>query len=406
MFEGIVLHSQPDTGTALDAGLLAESLLFFQNVTVLLDYRNAVPLIQQIGPDVFFELVDQKLIHATYSENFPATERNTINDIEQYKFVFMGFASTGAIPKPGTKKALHYEGMLERAGVPAYRRRKLAERFRKTVPIRNLSEFLGDESGKPEYVNDDLADEDFLSQAIRAAIDVHAPDYLKDREVYFRAVGDGGGFYLDTNIDFSELNEIIQKRPGLNDVVETRASLVHKVFSAKTALMLANHYGTGMSVGQVTRRINELKIGRIYRKVTRELQQQQLFQSKAISKIGDIRSAINSGERSFAEFMTLFEKGDKYRSWLKGLHPDDDITDEYYQEVTRQGWAEKLPSKIARFSIFTGSGAIIDALGAGGIGTVAGMGVSAIDSFLLDGIIKGWRPSTYIAEVRNFIEDK
>jgi len=68
----------------------------------------------------------------------------------------------------------------------------------------------------------------------------------------------------------------------------------------------------------------------------------------------------------------------------------------YYQETVKESWVEKLPGKSTRWSIFTGIGLGLDALGASGLGTAAGVAESAVDSFVLDKLIKGWKPHQFV----------
>src|ERR1043166_1315012 len=48
----------------------------------------------------------------------------------------------------------------------------------------------------------------------------------------------------------------------------------------------------------------------------------------------------------------------------------------YYRETVKESWVEKLPAKTTRWTIFTGIGLGLDALGAGGLGTAAGVALS------------------------------
>jgi hypothetical protein len=59
-------------------------------------------------------------------------------------------------------------------------------------------------------------------------------------------------------------------------------------------------------------------------------------------------------------------------------------------------WVERLPIKTTRWGIFTGAGLAIDALGAGGLGMVTGVALSAFDTFELDKLISGWRPYHFV----------
>lgn len=49
-----------------------------------------------------------------------------------------------------------------------------------------------------------------------------------------------------------------------------------------------------------------------------------------------------------------------------------------------------------RWSLFTGAGLLLDALYGGGLGTASGLALSAGDAFLLDKLVKGWKPNQFI----------
>jgi hypothetical protein len=63
-----------------------------------------------------------------------------------------------------------------------------------------------------------------------------------------------------------------------------------------------------------------------------------------------------------------------------------------------------MPAKHARFATFTGGGLIIDSLGGGGLGTLAGLGLSAFDMYLLEKIVHKWKPTQFVDDtVRPFL---
>jgi hypothetical protein len=76
--------------------------------------------------------------------------------------------------------------------------------------------------------------------------------------------------------------------------------------------------------------------------------------------------------------------------------PESDLIKEYYAEVTKETVADKLPGKTARFSVFTGLGLAADAVLTGGLGTVTGVSLGALDTFYLDKLLAGWKPNQFI----------
>jgi hypothetical protein len=130
------------------------------------------------------------------------------------------------------------------------------------------------------------------------------------------------------------------------------------------------------------------------------------FQDIFIPDARSIKEVINNGTKTFNEFLGVYEKGAKFREWVKNLPPNADLLKEYYRSVISNDWIDKLPTKSIRWIIFTGIGLGLDALGAGGLGSLSGVGLGAFDTFLFDKILKGWKPNQFINEgVSKFVHE-
>jgi hypothetical protein len=73
-------------------------------------------------------------------------------------------------------------------------------------------------------------------------------------------------------------------------------------------------------------------------------------------------------------------------------NPDVGLVQSYQQEVTKKSWVETLPGKAIRFVVATGTGLAASAAA----GPTGGLGVGVTNSFLLDRLLKGWRPNRFI----------
>ena len=119
-----------------------------------------------------------------------------------------------------------------------------------------------------------------------------------------------------------------------------------------------------------------------------------------------IGEALKSGEIKFKDFLELLQKADKFREWLSKIEQDKNIVAEYYKAVTSGTWVDKLPSKSVRFAIFTGAGLLLDAAIPTGLGTALGTALGAGDTFLLDKLIKGWKPNQFIDDLKEELSKK
>jgi len=67
MFKSICLRRQQANDTApLDLGLLAEAMLFYENVHVVADYGVLEQLLRHCEPDLLFEFMDEGFLKISY----------------------------------------------------------------------------------------------------------------------------------------------------------------------------------------------------------------------------------------------------------------------------------------------------------------------------------------------------
>jgi|GEM_PF-1416497 len=404
MFDTITLCHQPENGAALDAGLIAEALLFYQNVTLALDYGSTTALIRQMGEETFFKFLESRFAHVTYSMDSPGTQTDTTNGISSHSLIFYSLAGAkGTKPKRGQLKETHIEGMLINAGANASAIKKYRRRFCENVTFQKHSELLGTPQDTAKAAMADLADRKFLWSAISSLLNQLAPSYEKTRKFDFEIFSNERNFYIATDLDFDAITKAAKLHLQDDAISITAPYLVQHILSAKVEMLLASKYGSGFLTSEKSRLISELKFQSLFSRLDTELKGVNLFQSKIVGGISDIRTAINSGERSFKDFLELYSNAARFKNWLKNINPDSDLYDEYVKEVTKEQWGDTLPNKSARFAFFTGAGISLEALFPTGIGTAMGLSLSFADTFVLDKLLAGWKPSIFISDVQDFV---
>jgi hypothetical protein len=142
--------------------------------------------------------------------------------------------------------------------------------------------------------------------------------------------------------------------------------------------------------------IVRLKFAQMLARRDQSVKEIDLFQEINLSNARSISEAINSGERTFSEFLQFLKGADRFKHWLKTVNPDANLLTEYLKASTSETWINRLAPKSVRFVVATGLGLASEALFPSGIGATVGVGVGAIDSLLLDRVLKGWRPSHFV----------
>ncbi|MGN7384076.1 hypothetical protein [Paenibacillus sp. SAFN-117] len=114
------------------------------------------------------------------------------------------------------------------------------------------------------------------------------------------------------------------------------------------------------------------------------------------------------------------KNAEKFRSWILKAESNagsEEITKEYIDAVANsKGFFETNKGKITKSIVVTSVAGIIGSSVAGIPGAVAGVsvggvaqplvdhGLSLLDSFILDGLLKGWSPRNYTNEIRQIVD--
>lgn len=384
MFEKIVLR-RSDTGPALSIGELAEALLFYQNVHLVLDYGSLNNLISKIGMPALLSLLSRPYVSAVYCEETLGTRTESRGHVKSHSFVAFTYTGSKDVGQlHSRKKRLEY--IISRHGYGKRQTRRLVERFRRHVPIRKLTDNRYIEGGVVKAAWDDLYEPHFIQESMRRVLLCMLGPELLPSELRFKIRPKHPSFYIDTNINFETLNAQIKLRdPTLGKVTE--ASLINNILMARADTVLAANYGDEFYTSDLTSEIVRLRYDSLLKRIGIEQQELKEFSEIVIQDSPTIREVLNSGERTFDEFLLLLDKSQRFREWAQKVNPDEKLVKAYFQEVTSEGWINKLPSKALRYFV----GAVV-----GLCEPVAGLSVSAADSLFIEKILSGWRPSHFV----------
>jgi len=109
-----------------------------------------------------------------------------------------------------------------------------------------------------------------------------------------------------------------------------------------------------------------------------------------------IRNAVNTGQRTIGDVIRLVEKAEKFKDWLKNQKEGADLRNAYLSAVTHIDWAEKFPPRALRWLIFAAASGVTGLVLNPLTGALAGAALSATDSFLIDRLVKGWKPNQFV----------
>lgn len=394
MFESIIYKNAIGPGPLIDIGALAEGLIFYGRVAIVGNSGTLKDILGRIPPFILLSLLRDGRIEFHYLDDQTGVSTTPTSDGRSHHDLVCFSSPDHTIEKVGARSFKDAAGNTGQARVGASQFAKL---------LRPLNHAGFDQRSILKAFLDNTSTEASVESLIRIA----APDYKNSEVLRFRIEPLNEGFYVDTNIDFVRLNQSYhQIVPAAHSTV-TEAYILALLQGAYEATYFAGALNSEIAVAPIEKAVQAKMVEAIVHRHTQSKIQIESFIDLTLTDAHTIREAVNSGAVPFASVVKLLDSADKFRHWLREQPADAALLRAYYQETIKDSWAEKLPTKSARWSVFTGLGLTVDALGAGGLGTAASIAISAADSFLIDKLLKGWRPHQFVeSELRPLFNNK
>lgn len=385
----------------MDVGLLAETLLFYGRVHLLLDHGSLTSLLKTVGPDHLQYLLDNKFATgAFHRETLGVHTRNAVHD-------FIGFELAGTQEKGIFKnKKEKVQHIFERALGKSFATQKAANNFLRSVSYEKISTGFNHEKGIPGLARQDLDDPNYLREAIDTALKELVPTLKLRQPWHFTIHKFDNGFVVDTDLDFDAINSEYHKSVPPEHSTISPAHLVGYLLQARADICLSSANQSEFVTTPASSKIMQIKFANLLEKRFKNVREIKLFQEMYLGNAHAVREALNSGEKKFGDFIGILEKSKKFKEWLKDAEPDEALAREYYKAVATDTWIDKLPAKVIRFTFFTGAGILMDFAVPTGLGTIGGIAIGAGDTFILDRFLKGWKPNQFVeGPLSAFVKD-
>lgn len=382
MFDRITINRQSLTGEPIDLGFLAECLLFYKKVRVI-SGADAFPyLVRCCGPDELLELHEMGVLEIEFFDNMTgvATAGSNIGPLHELKAFH-----TQSIRYPQVSRKL-FDELAGASGKGANRMYRSFERFveRSAYTIDMLQESQAD-----------ILDPTYLVAAVGSLLPLLAPKYPVPKPLLFRVgtVLEGGTYTVTTNINFAEVNRSIgiQGPPTISE-----ASLLGHVADTRRDLIVGSRLQSEFAIAPERALVASHKLAEILAAAGRGTKMAEMFQEAVVNDVPSIREMVNTGQKNFRDVARLVRQAAKFKEWLQKQGGTEDLRDSYCKEVAHIDWADKLPPKSLRFLIMTVAGLVVGTVAGPGVGAIATTALSAGDTFLLDKLLKGWKPNHFI----------
>lgn len=388
MFKNICIKPN-DSTFPNDIGIIAENMLYYEKVYLIASSGTITTLTRKCGVDTLTELLTRGNLKLLVPENLLGTMSQTLTNGSIINDVALISSK-----KLTTEEAL-FNGIYAATDRRGYSKRTTNKLLQFVEPIKYENDIC-------DRIRDDLDDEKFVKQSIIDTIQFYNPELiLSPSDIHYEKIKTESGFFFATNLNYPEINKLIPDNP--TGKIITSTGLILNIQEARGDMHLASALNAEIYASPIHTQLMKLKFKDIFEKSKFSSDSLYQFNDFVFDNGHAIKEVINSGEKSLSDFLIVLDKASKFKNWLSKFGDDKNILKEYQKAVAKETWIDKLPGKSIRWAFFTGAGIVLDVIGTGGIGTAIGLGLSAGDTFLLDKIIKGWRPNVFIdKELKKF----
>lgn len=373
MFERVTLDRPGDAVNPIDLGLLAECLVFYQTVRLIVDHNTFSFLVNSCGPDQLLDLMSMGSLEIEFVENMTGVASRLMTGQTIYDYVNIG---TGSFRyQPVARKVFDKIATGKKAN-------KYFDRFDQLVTRLSYSAEINEAARK------DWIDDAYLRQAAQIYLGLKSPNYVPPSNLDFRMRANSQGFSLSTNIDFVAADADYRTINGTSEQHVTPSQLLVSLSDTRRDLTIGSSFGSEFAMGPVSSAIAACKFSALINKANGGMERISVFQEDVLDDLPNIRDAVNLGTRNFSDIVRLVEKAERFKKWLREQDEDEHLRKAYLREVLHVEWADTLPTKTLRWLLFTAAGLPLSAL--------ASVGLGAADAFLLDRVIRGWKPNQFI----------
>lgn len=383
MFESILLRNSEETGN-ITLGAIAEALLFYQNSRIFIGPGTLISFARDDSLGEILALVKEKRLQAVHCEETLATITHSHGVSQAHSFGAMTLVGHEEVR--GRNRAERIEISLRNIGLDASKARAQAKAFVDLVPSRSLEKDDYVKGGIPNAARMDANDHATLKGLLRVGLAAVPGGYDAGDKLEADYVLSDLGYFLFTNVDFAAVNK---RRASMNPLLEplTPAALLNLILESRADMHLAAFYGGDFITTTASSALIRWRQAHLFERADRHREAQDQFSELVLPDCPSVRDVIDSGERSFAEFLKVLDKAQKFKAWLAKANPDQNLVSEYIEAMKADTWADKIPVKALRY---------LFSLGTGYADPTGGMVSGAADTFLLDRFMKGWRPNHFI----------
>ena len=383
MFNTINIHFKSQQHTA---GQLAECLLFYDQVNLVASIVDMAKLIATIGFDELVELSHYglRIITPDFTLGIlPFPDPHNPYEVRVNPFSLQNEDLAHRYLSKSIHTALHVSG---------------SELDSRIAQLRDVTTLYSLDRDITKQIHQEALSP-FATRLLYNELESKGAGHLLlNGTLHYQFCGNDESLKLETNINESLVAKEIER-------LQVKSILDHNRFLLNLATSMvflhqSAYYDGEMMTATSEERTISLKLNSLKEIVKNGMHDIQLVQQLANPEYHSIAATLDQGRKTFRELIQLLGKAQKFQEWKQSIPDEANFITEYSKAVAIESkWTDNVFVKSGRWLTTSIIGAIPL------VGTIAGPAASAIDTFLIDKIMKKWTPNQFLqCDVREFVK--
>ncbi len=373
----------------IDLGALAECLVFYGQVTIVLNPGSFGELVRLCGAEMFSELINEGFLNVEFMNGGYGVRTENAGTKAEVHFP-VSYALPSLDLNQVAKKA--FAEVTGKSG----KGHRMAERIVPKIKRHRLN------SNVMQIAQQDFEDVDFLQQSAREIVGYFLPDLPEAKSFFIQLHRVGDSYSVETDLDFLSVNRLLAKRisPELFNLAP--AQILSRIVNCRAGLEISAMAQAELATNELESALVGHRLRSVLNRRNKSLEQMELFQRVTLRNGKAIREALNDQPDRFPELLDVLRRGRRFREFVVGLEgPNEELLAAYTEAISKDTWIGSVPAKTFRWAIATGLSVALT----GTIGLGVGVAYGFADELILDRLIGGWRPNQFVnGSLKRFIE--
>lgn len=382
MFDAIVFRNSYVHDDLVDIGALAEALIFYGKVKIIGNQGTLKYILKKIPPAIFLDLIEREMIEFHFLTDNLSTNVRNISDTDTIYYL-------ASVRDPKITYNEHAYNVFKEASKKSPQAKSMASKFEKRIREIDHGGF-NQSSLLKAWENTET-----LEKSVSTILKHLAPEYAQTEKLRFKIEYPKIGFAIDTNIDKELLAKTHKQKIPMKQGIPILTLLSQLQYSYEASFFSAS-LDSELFVNQYEMEMQEQTLLGLWGRGNQAQTEISEFVDLTLENSFAIREAVNSGRINFYDVIEVIDSSTEFKKWIKGVPPEKKLIQHFYAETIKDSKLSRLPGKTSKWALFTGTSIVLGDLLTGGVATAASATMGAVDTFLADKIIGGWKPHQFV----------